>query len=458
MGLRRGGFGALVARGRRMASGSFARGLTILTSTSLVQTLITFAAAPVLSRMFSPEQFGIAALLLVVAAIPTLAATGQYYVAFGIARNGIEAVNIAALSLLLLTLLSLAMLPTMLALRAHADLLPGFLAPVAPYFWTVPGLMAAVATMSIYRVWEIRLARYRSMVGNRLLETAGMNAIQIGLGLIGAGALGLILGRLLGVAAAAVHGLVFMVRPLGWRGLRGISQRRVCTVARRHWRFPAYHLPAQSLGVVAQHLTPILLGALYSLSSVGFFWFASRLLARPGNVFGGNVARVYFQHAADRRRAREPVFGLFWRSTGLLLLAGIVPFGAVMAYGPPLFAFVFGAEWETAGHYARWIALSSFVALIASPSRSSTSLFGLQGFFAVVEGARAVTGALVLISVAMMDGDEVTAIAATAAVQSLFVLGFIGFVAVRLRRLNRQLRAGIAVPPPAPATDPPGSD
>ena len=437
------GVGRRVARLRKMTTGSFARGLTILTSTSLVQTLITFAAAPVLSRLFSPEQFGIASLLQVVAAIPILAATGQYYVAFGIARNRIEAINIAALSLLLLTLLSLAALPPMLLLRAHAEMLPDFLVPVAPYFWTVPGFMVVAATLGMYRVWEIRLARYRAMVGNRLLETAGMNAMQVGLGLLGAGALGLILGRLLGIAAAAVHGLILMLHPLGWRSVRSISARRVCTVTRRHWRFPAYHLPAQSLRVVAQNLTPVLLGALYSLSSVGFFWFANRLLARPGDVLGKNVARVFFQHAADRRKARDPVFGLFWRSTGLLIVVGIIPFGAVIAYGPPLFALVFGAEWEAAGHYARWIALASFAELIASPSRTSTSLFGLQGFLAVVEGARAVTGALALISVAMLDGDEVTAIAVTAAVQSLVILGFISFVAVRLRQVDRANAAAV---------------
>ena len=436
--------GGIATRLRQTATGSFARGLTILTSASVVQSLITFAAAPVLSRLFSPEQFGIAGLLQVVAAIPIIAATGQYHVAFGIARNGIEAINIAALSLLLVTLLSLAMLSPMLTLQVHPELLPDFLAPVAPYFWTVPSLMVVVGTINVFRVWEIRLARYRATVGNRLLETAGMNIMQIGLGLIGAGALGLILGRLLGMGAAAVHGLFIMLHPLGRRGFRSMSRRRVCTVARRHWRFPVYHLPAGTLSVIAQQVTPILLGALYSLASVGFFWFAHRLLERPSIVFGANVARVYFQHAADQRRARKPVFGLFWRSTGLLFVVGIIPFSAVIAYGPPLFAFVFGAEWETAGHYARWLALASFVELIASPSRTSTSLFGLQGFLAVFEGARAVTGGLALISVAMLDGDDVTAIAATAAAQSLVTLGLISFVAIRLRQLDRANAAAVS--------------
>ena len=455
MGQRLGGIGTLVERLRKTATGSFARGLTILTSASLLQNLITVAAAPVLARLFSPEEFGIAGLIQVVAALPILAATGQYYLAFGIARNRSETVNIAALSLLLVALLSLAMLPPVLALRAHADLLPDFLAPLGPHLWTVPILMALSATLSVCRVWEIRLARYRSMVSNRLIETGCMNAVQIGLGLFGAGAIGLILGRLLAVAAAAAHGLSLMVRPLGRRGLGAVSWRRVCTVARRHWRFPVYQLPAQSLGVVAQQLTPILLGALYSLSSVGYFWFATRLLERPSIVFGANVGRVFYQHAADRRQAGKPVFVMFVRSTGLLLVAAIAPFAIVIAYGPPLFAFVFGAEWETAGHYARWIALANFVMLIAFPARSATSLFGLQGQFIVVEAVRATTSALALVAVALAGGDELQAIAASVALQSVIMLGFITFVAIRLRRLDRQIPATVAVPRTPPAAEPP---
>ena len=429
--------GAVVARLRKTATGSFARGLTILTSASLLQTLITFAAAPVLSRLFTPEQFGIAGLIQVVAAIPTIAATGQYYLAFGIARNRSETVNVAALSLLLILVITLAMLPPMLALQAHPELLPDFLVPVAPFFWTVPGLIAAVATLSVCRVWEIRLARYRSMVSNRLLETAGMNAMQIGLGLIGAGALGLILGRLVGIAAAAVHGLFLMLRPLGWRGLRATSRRRICTAAQRHWRFPAYQLPGQSLGVVAQQLTPILLGALYSLSSVGFYWFANRLLERPGIVFGSNVGRVYFQHAADRRQAGQRVSGLYWKTVALLAAAGVVPFGLVIAFGPELFAFVFGARWEMAGHYARWLALANFVMMTALPARAAIALFDLQGMFAVVEAGRASASALVLIVVATAGYGELVAIGAAALVQSLTMLGFMAYVGVRLVRLDR---------------------
>lgn len=429
---------------------SFVRGIGVLTSATLLQNLITFGVAPILARLFTPEAFGIAGLIQVVAAIPVLAATGQYYMALGVARNQREAVNIAALSIGLVPLVAIATVPPVLVIRANAASLPESLVPIAAYLWVIPIIMLVSAILSISRIWEIRKGRYRSMVSNRLIESAGIGGAQIALGLASGGALGLILGRVLGTAAAAIHGLSLVFGPIGRQGLRAVSSRRIGAMARRHWRFPVYQLPAQALGVVARDLTPILLGALYSLSSVGLFWFANRLLERPAAVFGANVGRVYFQHAADRRQAGEPVFGLFWRSTGALAVMALLPFGLVMAYGPPLFALVFGAEWEAAGHYARWIALANFVSLLAYPTHGSTTLFGFQGVFAIVEAVRTVVGAVAIVLVAAGGGDELAALAAIATVQSMILLGYILFVGVRLRQLDGLISAAeVAAAPSA---------
>ena len=429
-----------------LLSGSFARGLAVLTSASVLQNLIVFAAAPVLARLFTPEAFGVAGLIQALGALPVLIATGQYYLALGITRHRTEAANVAALSLLLCPLLALALLPPVLLLQADPGWLPESMRPAAAYLWTIPGFMVASGVLFVTRLWEIRHANYRSMVASRLIESGGMAVSQIGFGLLALGPLGLIVGRWLGAAAAALHGLRLLYRQIGRAGLRRIRLRRLSALARRHWRFPVYQLPANMLNELAQQLTPILLAVLYTIESVGFYWFATRLLERPAIVLGENVGRVFYQHAADRRQAGERVSGLYWKTTALLAIAGLVPFGLVIAFGPELFAFVFGAEWEMAGHYARWIALANFVMLIAFPARGATALFGLQGQFLAVEAVRATTSALALVAVALADGDELLAIAASAAVQSLIMLGFITFVAIRLRQLDRASSAASGGP------------
>ena len=425
---------------KRLHQSSFTRSLGLLTSASLLQTLITFASAPIIARLFTPEQFGISGLIDALGVVPILLSTGQYYSAIGIARTRAEAISVVTLSFALTAAGAILVLPLTLYLGASPTLLPESLQPVAPYLWTIPAFMLATNLVFISRLWEIRHASYGQQITNRLIESSGIAAAQIGLGLLGAGPLGLIAGRWIGIAAAGLHGLRLMLVRIGQSGLRTISRRRLTAMGRRHWRFPAYQLPGAVLNGLTPQLTPLLLGVFYSLPAVGFYWFASRLLERPAIVLGDNVGRVFYQHAADRRKARQPVFRVFWRSTAVLAGFGIVPFGLVIAFGPPLFAWIFGAQWETAGHYAQWIAAAYFVFLITFPARNATSLFGLQKAFAIVETCRALASATAVVVVARAGGDALAAVALGALAQALISLAFVGFVGLRLHQSDRALR------------------
>lgn len=421
----------------RLKKSSFTRGLAILTSASLLQNLITFGSAPVIARLFTPEQFGVAGLIQSSSIVLIPLATGQYFVALGIARNRSESINIAFLSIFLIPIFAALVLPLVLYFAANPQILPTSFAGVAIYLWTIPAFVIAGGLLFVSRLWEIRHAHYGSQVVNRLIESGGIALAQIGLGLLGVGALGLILGRWLGIVAATTHGIGLILAQIGRRGLRAISLRRICALAVRHWRFPAFQLPAQTLARLTEQSLPLLLGLFYALPAVGFYWFANRLLERPAIVLGDNVGRVYYQHAADLRKEARPVSPLFWQSTTMLAAMAIIPFGIVILYGPSLFALIFGAEWTMAGRYARWIALANFAMLLAIPARGSTALFGLQGAYAIIEAARAIASTLAVIVIARTGGHELLAIGVAAIAQSTIMIGFIGFVGVHLLRLDQ---------------------
>lgn len=423
----------------RLRGSSFVRGLAILTSASLLQTLVTLASAPIVSRLFSPAAFGVAGLIQALEVVPVLLATGQYYFALGIARSRSEAVNVVFLSIFLIPLCTLLALPIALYLVENPHLLPASLATAAPYIWVIPATMIALNVLAITRSWEIRHAHYGPQVVNRLIEGGGIAASQIGFGLLGAGPLGLIAGRWLGTSAAAVDGLRRVLGQIGWRGLRTISLRRMRVLAVRHWRFPLYNLPASILGGLSQQLVPILLGLFYSVDSVGFYWFANRLLERPAIVWGANVGRVYYQHAADSLKERRPVAKLFFRSTGVLAATAIIPFGAIILFGPLLFGLVFGAEWEEAGEYARWIAFANFTFLVGFPARVASGLFQLQRTYILFEVFRIIATVSSMIGVAHFGGSEFLAISATATAQGVTTLSYIGVVGAVMVRLDRRV-------------------
>ena len=76
----------------------------------------------------------------------------------------------------------------------------------------------------------------------------------------------------------------------------------------------------------------------------------------------------------------------------------------------PLFSFVFGAKWYSAGLYARWLAVAWFFGFINVPSVMLIPIVGLQNKFLIYESALFLFRAL-SIPIGAYIGDVFTAIA-----------------------------------------------
>src|SRR5690625_3007679 len=56
-----------------------------------------------------------------------------------------------------------------------------------------------------------------------------------------------------------------------------------------------------------------------------------------------------------------------------------------MIWGGPIFSFIFGGQWHTAGQYAQWIALWLLFSLSARPVIATIPVVSMQGWFLTLE-------------------------------------------------------------------------
>ena len=77
--------------------------LTLMSGTVLAQA-IPIAITPILSRIYTEEDFGILAIYVSIATIVSVIATGRYEMAILLPREDEDAINIAALSMLIVSL------------------------------------------------------------------------------------------------------------------------------------------------------------------------------------------------------------------------------------------------------------------------------------------------------------------------------------------------------------------
>jgi len=83
--------------------------LTLLTGTTIAQAL-PIAISPILTRIYTPEDFGVFALFISISAIFAAIVNGKYELAIVVPEKDEDAYNIAALSLLIATGISVVLL------------------------------------------------------------------------------------------------------------------------------------------------------------------------------------------------------------------------------------------------------------------------------------------------------------------------------------------------------------
>jgi O-antigen/teichoic acid export membrane protein len=126
------------------------------------------------------------------------------------------------------------------------------------------------------------------------------------------------------------------------------------------------------------------------------------------------------------------------RSTLTLVVVGGVAFGIIFAFGPWLFSTIFGAEWATAGQYARWMALASLPAFAHIPSVQTIPLLGLQGRFLAFEIVVTVLRVAAIVLGAVVVGEALASVILYAVVGVVANLSLMGYV---LRESGARRRA-----------------
>lgn len=165
-----------------------------------------------------------------------------------------------------------------------------------------------------------------------------------------------------------------MLACLIWREdqalIRALRARRIVALARKYINFPKYLIIAHGFNTASGQMPILLLGALFSTSSAGFFTLTQRVMAAPmslianalGDVFRQEASRAYIKHGNCK---------IIYQQTFMrLLLISIVPFSVFFFVAPSLFAWVFGEQWRVAGEYAQILTPMAFMQFVTSPLSS----------------------------------------------------------------------------------------
>jgi O-antigen/teichoic acid export membrane protein len=370
------GVGASTSWFERLLGNAFIRNVGILSGGAALGHAFTLAAAPLLTRLYQPADFGSLGLFTSFLTIMSVAVALRYEVSIVAGQDEAEAAYLTFASLLFAFPISLLAGGILWLVNHFSAIGYGDLPWYAPVLLTCA--MFFVGVFTALRYWCLREERFRQVSQGVAVQSAARAICQTALGAVPFHSAGLLLGETLGrcMGMSRMFRSAWPVLKSYWTTFR---RKEFIQVLWRHRKFPLYSLPSSFLDALCVGLSVPLLMRLYGASIAGYYSLVWRAVTVPSVVVTVAIADTFHSRLASCARETPAfVMRLFQRTSLGLLLLGSVPAAILWFWGEPLFRLVFGAQWVLSGTIAALVAPWYLLEFVVTPVSRVVLVLGGQ--------------------------------------------------------------------------------
>jgi O-antigen/teichoic acid export membrane protein len=355
--------------------GKFLHNLSIIMTGTAIAQLLGLVMMPVVSRLFTPADFGIFGTFYTVVGVWGAVITLGYNQAVVLPKHKEEALNlfvVACLSVALITVLTVVFVVLFPVEVQHLLKAPsrGFL----PLFFVAIVVMGLTYCLE---AWCTRTSAFKSLAVSQVVRMVSAVGLWIALGFGHMGALGLVLGLVCGDFLASIN-LGRACKADLKEGSVFLAWSKIKELAREYRDFPLYASPRGLMIALSEGLPVILLGYFYGIGVAGAYAFGVRILQTPMNFISAPLCRVVLQRSSEIHNQDDDLFPFYIKGTVVLMAVILVPAMILFIWAPQIFSWIFGAEWREAGIYARWLILWISMIFIKLPAITCATILRQQ--------------------------------------------------------------------------------
>lgn len=378
--------------------------LKLVGGTAFAQAL-TVLVSPILTRLYSPEAFGVSALYITIVGVLSVIASLRYQLAIMLPEEEDEAANILALSLIVVFLVSILTVP--LIWFDSQPVLHALGAPeLGQYLWIIPLSVFMNGIFQALYYWVLRNRQFNSISAAMIISSIVIVVLQLGLGVTGHISGGsLIAASIAAITAStlALSGLIF--KRYIYVILNNLSIKSILRNIKRYKRFPIFDTWAAILDTIS--LPTILLYPFFSSTIVGYYYLASRVLAFPITMIGSAVSQVFFQRIA-KAKVEGNLANVAEEAFKNLAILGVMPFLVLSLIGKDAFIVVFGSNWAEAGVYVQILAIYMMFVFLYAPISTLFTVLEEQRAFLIINILNVSVGAITLVIGGLMNNPIIS--------------------------------------------------
>tara|TARA_R110002012_G_scaffold203736_1_gene373134 strand:+ start:17301 stop:18578 length:1278 start_codon:yes stop_codon:yes gene_type:complete len=355
-----------------VAANQFIRDFAKLSIGSFVGKMIPFLAMPFLTRLYTPEHFGLLASYLAIVTTLAVVASLRLDVAIPLVADEDEAANLLLLSVLI-TLALTAVLIVIAAILYIA--VPPLDLPVLDFVWLVPIGFLIAGLYSPLKFWSTRARRFNEISWTRISQAIIGTSVSLLSGAFGYVPIGLLVGNVLNIGSGSLR----LGRSALSNDRRRLSAVNVTTIKkafRANIKYPKFSAPGALFNIAGVQM-PIALIATNNVEAAGFVFITMQIMFAPLKIIGAPLSQTFMSRGPEKFKD-----GTLQSFTFRVMRNSAVSFALpLIGVGLLLYLFaapVFGAEWNKVGVLAIWMLPWAITQSITSPISPIAYMVGWQ--------------------------------------------------------------------------------
>jgi len=345
-----------------METNIFKNVLKLSGGTTITQ-IMGILVLPILSRVYSPEDFGIYALFFSISNILLIFGNWQYSMAIVLPKDYDESNSLFFLSIILLSFMSIIFLIFLI-------LFDNFMTNIfkindlSRLFLLIPLHIFISGVYKSLRSLNSRNNAFGNSANSSVINSGFTYLLQIIFGIIFIGKSGLIYGSILGIFIATIFLLVVSIRFIQ---IRSINLTKIKKVMYKYKKFPTITTLGNFLSSLGGQLPIFLLTSLFGTIFSGFYSIANKAINIPSTIIASSISEVSYKHISDIVDDIRLLSNYIEKSMAGVLQISIIPFLIVFIFGRSAATFFLGNEWSTTGLYIQILSPLIFLQFLGSP-------------------------------------------------------------------------------------------
>ncbi len=347
--------------------------LTLMTGTTIAQA-IPIAISPILTRIYTPEDFGVFAFFVSIVGLFSVISALGYEQSIFLPKHNKYAINIFILSFVIISLITLVLFLTIYILKNN--ILLGNSTIIYNWLYFIPFTVFFIGLFNLLSNYNNRIKNYKDIAIATVIKSISLTIIQIFIGLFKNGPSGLILGQIFAQFFANIKLLRNIIKDKVL--LSCISILKVIAVFKRYKNFPKYYMPHSLLNTISASLPIYFFTPLFGSKIVGFYSLALMITLTPIMIIANSISKVYNQRIAEIYNNGLDTYLFTVNIIKQIIKITIIPFICIVLLIPSIIGIIFGYEWTEVGIYIQLLSPFIFIVFIVSIIAYLPSLYQKQ--------------------------------------------------------------------------------